>query len=91
MANFTPEILEITSVNKGNKFNNGDSFSAKDLNAIVQGILYHNFFGGGGSSSVITDKTLTIPDAPADAQIVGQKIAELKTLFGGLIVRGDLL
>ena len=81
MEEFDVKKLEKTTLNGGEKYKDGQGFSAKDLNSIIGGILHNNENGGGAGGSVETDKTLSISGACADAKVTGDEIAKIRKSF----------
>lgn len=78
MASFIPLRLDVRNINDGQKFQDADSVSEKDINTIVQAILYNSenlgSGGGGGGGGV---SIYSIEQTTTSTEDVGENIITL--------------
>lgn len=85
MASFSAKQLDISKVNGGEQFANGDAITATAMNSIIEGILYAEGSGGsgGGDISFSPDdkgKFLVVGD---DGKVIAKSIPLGDTMYYG--------
>ena len=98
MATFTPNEMNLSQINGGNRFVNGDIVEADTLNKVIEGVAYAQENGGsgsgGGSSVEVVQSTGTSTTAVMSQKATTEAINSAKPQFsvdpidGSLVISG---